>query len=75
MRPCFWTFPLEWTLDPVHFRSGFQQGEFNAYTDGALRSTVDEGILSIVEVKRELRDKNLEGTDARRCGDGELDIE
>lgn len=53
--------PWEWTLDPVYFHSRFRGGDFNVYTDGALRSTTDKSVLSIVEVKKEPRnDKNLE---------------
>ncbi|RAO69526.1 uncharacterized protein BHQ10_005538 [Talaromyces amestolkiae] len=52
--------PMEWTLDPTHFRPKFRLGQFNVYTDGALRSTKDESVLSIVEVKREMRENNPE---------------
>lgn len=52
--------PMEWTLDPIQFRPEFRLGHFNVYTDGALRSTKDESVLSIVEVKRKMRGNKSE---------------
>ncbi|GKZ21328.1 hypothetical protein AbraIFM66951_010117 [Aspergillus brasiliensis] len=47
---------LEWVLNRIHFVAEFGgERRYTAYTDGALRSTSDSEVFSIVETKRAVR--------------------
>jgi hypothetical protein len=50
----------EWVSNHIHFSPTFGKASFNTYTDGALRSTKNQNVMSIIEVKRRTRSKDMD---------------
>lgn len=50
-----WKSRMEWTHDHAHFQAKFNEGYFNAWTDGAFRPISRDRVSAIVEAKKRSR--------------------